>query len=133
MKQNAQAALEFLVVTFVVMLLLLLGVMLFAQYNSISEQLDSANSSLIECNKIAGAISQVYASRELAQKSVFVSKAVQIKRTGNAPGQITVGNYYCNYFGNAKTSTTTDIVGFPLTAGTRYTLARQADGTVLFS
>ena len=131
MKESAQAGLEFLIAAAIIFAMLLFGILFIMQQNSISSQILNANSDNIECNKIADVVSRVYASQDIAEQNIFIAKTAQIKRTGNFPGQITVGSYYCNYFGNAKLieiPEKTDITGFTLNMG-NYKLSKTTGST----
>jgi len=73
-----------LIVAAIAMALLLMGVMLFILYNNTSSQLIEEKNNQTECNKIADAISGIYASETKAQKNIYVSATVQIKRNEDA-------------------------------------------------
>ncbi|HLD58516.1 MAG TPA: hypothetical protein VI977_02650 [archaeon] len=143
MKKNAQASLEFLIAAGIIFAMLLFGILFIIQQNNVSSMILNANSDNIECNKIADAISRVYASHSTAEENIYIAKNAVIYRTENAPGQITIGNNYCNYFGNAERcngapdcSYTTDgssvgddiqcpnINGFCISAGNTYKLSK---------
>lgn len=134
MQKKAQAAIEMLIVAFIAIALLLLGVMLFIRYSNTSSQLTTEKNNQQECNKLADAISEIYASEATAQKGVYLSTTAQIQRTASNPGQTTVGQYYCNYFGNAKYGTTMDTAanGFSLSVGEYKISKDNANDLVLF-
>jgi hypothetical protein len=135
--KKAQVSFEFLIAALVAMLLLLVGVTAYAQQNIQSNRITSINSNSIECNKIADAISEIYASQGLAEKNIFVEKTAVIKKIAAKPGQITIDNYSCNYFGNAqfdKEHGDTNAGGISLAEGTQaqYKLSKKG-GFVVFT
>lgn len=163
MKQKAQAAIEVLIVAFVVLLLLLLGILVTVQYNFVSNQLLTASTGNIECNKIADEISEIYSQQKIAQKNIFISQEVTIQRTGTNPGTVIIGSpvenkSYCYYFGRTKKcanppacadpptctctactgftldcTTTASPIGFTLEKGVTYKISRGSDGFVVFA
>jgi hypothetical protein len=143
--KKAQVALESVILVFIASALLLLGVLIVIQQNTVSQAVIQAKDSIVECNKIADAISQVYASKNFSERTIFISKTVQITRTGNSPGQIKVGTgpcneypvgeTYCNYFGTIKKARegllgVGDTTGFLLVGN--YDINFDMDGNVTF-
>ena len=122
-----------LIVAAIAIALLLMGIMLFIVYNGASNQLIEEKNNQAECNKIADAISEIYSSEGDAQKNIFVSSQLQLKRIGNSPGQITAGQYNCYYFGNAKLDATADSTGFSLVANKNYLLSKTGTDVVVTS
>ena len=104
---KAQVSFEFLITIILAMILLLLGVGVFAEQTIQSNLWIAADTNSIECNKIADSISDIYISKGVAEKTIAIQKVASINRiiTGGkslVPGQIVLGNYSCNYFGNAE-------------------------------
>lgn len=105
--KKAQVSFEFLIAAILSMVLLLLGVAVFIDQGTQSKMWISADTNSIECNKIADAITDVYISKGEMDKNLAVFANTDINRLlegaglAKSAGQIVIGAFYCNYFGNA--------------------------------
>lgn len=128
---KAQVSTEFFIAAAIVIMLLLAGTIISARQLDLSNQIRKTRENVLECNKISQAISDICLSTGTAGKKILISSAFGGKITiekidAGKPGRITVDNFSCNYFGNARIGETLDTAGFTLGEGI-YILSKNGD------
>ena len=102
MNIKAQSSLEFLMIVIIMVLLLFLGIMILSQQSSISNFILNVNYDIRECNRISNAVSEIYASSDIAQKTIYLTRPIDVNKTAlEKTGRIHIGNAECGYFGTA--------------------------------